>query len=81
MKTYIITFHTHLSAMMTERSLKSKGITDVRLMPVPRSVSSSCGTCLRFSGMDYCPECIDEDAEGIYEEKEGRYILLLSFDE
>ena len=46
MKEYIATFHTHLSALMTSRSLTGLGV-QARMMPVPRKLSSSCGTCVR----------------------------------
>ena len=45
--TYLVTFHSHFDAILTNRTLKSAGV-EVRLMPVPRSVSSSCGTCVIF---------------------------------
>ena len=45
--TYLVTFRSHFDAILTNRALKSAGV-DVRLMPVPRSLSSSCGTCVVF---------------------------------
>ena len=45
--TYLVTFHSHFDAILVNRTLKSAGV-DVRLMPVPRSLSSSCGTCVIF---------------------------------
>lgn len=47
MTEYIATFHTHFSAMCTHRALRRQGIL-AALAPVPRSLSSSCGTCLRY---------------------------------
>ena len=44
---YLVTFHSHFDAILTNRTLKSAGI-EVRLMPIPRSLSSSCGTCVVF---------------------------------
>lgn len=43
----IVTFHTTNHALTFEKMLKKKGI-DVKLMPVPRQVSSSCGTAAQF---------------------------------
>ncbi|WIV13259.1 DUF3343 domain-containing protein [Proteiniborus sp. MB09-C3] len=43
----IVTFHTTNHALTFEKMLKRKGI-DVKLMPVPRQVSSSCGTAAQF---------------------------------
>ena len=47
MKEYIATFHTHLSALMTSRTLTGLGV-KAQMMPVPRKLSSSCGTCVKF---------------------------------
>ena len=41
-----MTFHTHLGAMKLYRDLTGRGY-PARLTPVPRVLSSSCGTCLR----------------------------------
>ena len=47
MSHYIITFHTHFDALSFRRQAEKLGIT-AKLMPVPRAVSSSCGTCAAF---------------------------------
>ena len=47
METYIATFFSHFGAVRFGRQLREAGI-DCALMPVPRQVSSSCGTCVRF---------------------------------
>lgn len=75
---FIATFHTHLSAMMTDRALKKRGIPS-QMAPVPRALSSSCGTCVRFDWEDDCRPLMDEDVEALYrEEAEGAYTLLLN---
>lgn len=66
MNRYIATFHTHLSAMLTSRTLQSRGIA-ARMAPVPRSLSSSCGTCVRYEGDVPYLEDMDEDVERVYE--------------
>ena len=43
MREYIATFHTHLSALITSRALTGRGV-KAQMMPVPRKLSSSCGT-------------------------------------
>lgn len=48
METYIATFFSHFGAVRFGRQLREAGI-DCALMPVPRQVSSSCGTCVRFT--------------------------------
>jgi len=66
MKEYVATFHTHLSALMTDRNLKGAGV-QARMMPVFRKLSSSCGTCVVYSADGPCLEQMDEDVEGVYE--------------
>jgi hypothetical protein len=78
MKEFIATFHTHLSALMTSRSLTGLGV-QARMMPVPRKLSSSCGTCVRYLAEDAHLSSMDEDVEAVYE-KIGKeeYIRLMS---
>ena len=66
MKEFIATFHTHLSALMTSRKLTGLGVT-ARMMPVPRKLSSSCGTCVYYKAEGPHLEVMDEDVEGVYE--------------
>ena len=77
MREYIATFHTHLSALMTSRSLTALGI-HAQMMPVPRKLSSSCGTCVRYLAEDPHLHAMDEDVEGVYEKiSNDAYILLM----
>lgn len=66
MNEYIGTFHTHLSALMTSRKLTSLGVT-ARMMPVPRKLSSSCGTCVYYKSESPHLDIMDEDVEGVYQ--------------
>ena len=66
MKEYIATFHTHLSALMTCRTLTGLGL-KARMMPVPRKLSSSCGTCVRYTADEPLLEKMDVDVEAVYE--------------
>ncbi|SCG84054.1 hypothetical protein DW1_2490 [Proteiniborus sp. DW1] len=43
----IVTFHTTNHALTFEKVMKENKV-DVKLMPVPRQVSSSCGTAAQF---------------------------------
>ena len=45
---YVITFFTHYDAINCSRKLKKNAIPS-KMSPVPRVLSSSCGTCLYFS--------------------------------
>ena len=76
MKQFVATFHTHLSAMLTCRALTGAGW-EARMAPVPRSVSSSCGTCVFYTAPDLCRELLDEDTERVYEVVSGAYTLVL----
>lgn len=77
MKEYIATFHTHLSALMTSRNLTSCGIR-AQMMPVPRKLSASCGTCVRYLAEDPNLGAMDEDVEAVYEKRSSEeYTLLL----
>ena len=80
MKEYIATFHTHLSALLTSRALTELGV-QARMMPVPRKLSSSCGTCVRYLAEEAHLDSMDEDVEAVYE-KIGReeYTQLLNAD-
>lgn len=48
------------------------------MMPVPRRLSASCGTCVRYCAPDASLEAMDEDVEGVYELGEGdTYVQLI----
>ena len=78
MKEYIATFHTHLAALITSRALSGIGV-KAQMMPVPRKLSSSCGTCVRYLAEEANLHAMDEDVEAVYE-KIGKddYILLMN---
>lgn len=65
MKEYLATFHTHLAALKTHRNLTKAGLT-ARMAPVPRKISSSCGTCVFYTAEDPCYELLDADTESVY---------------
>ena len=65
MNQYIATFHTHLAALMTCRTLTREGI-PAQMAPVPRRLSSSCGTCVRYKAEGPRLEVMDEDVESVY---------------
>ena len=47
MNKYIATFYSHFGAMTYAKALKKQGIA-AKPMPVPRKISSSCGTCVSY---------------------------------
>ena len=50
-QTYIITFYSHFAAIRFKAGLNQPGFACV-LMPVPRYLSSSCGTCAKVEVKD-----------------------------
>ena len=70
MNDYIATFYTHLSALLTCQAMQAAGI-EARMTPVPRALSSSCGTCVRFRAADDCRALLDRDAEALYAAEGG----------
>ena len=76
MRKFVATFHTHLSAMLTYKALGEAGI-DARMAPVPRSLSSSCGTCVKYVSADSRLDIMDRDVEAVYEENSsGEYLKV-----
>ena len=67
----VATFANHYGAMLFRKTVGA-GCT---LRPVPRALSSSCGTCAFFEG-PFREEYKNENLEAVYEEKYGRYIRI-----
>lgn len=73
MNQYVATFHTHVAAMLTHRALSQAGV-PARMAPVPRKLSSSCGTCVFFEAEGPCCEQMDHDVDHVYQsEMQGNY--------
>ena len=51
MNEYIATFYSHFGAMRYKKLCDKSGC-QAKLMPVPRTLSSSCGTCVGYFGND-----------------------------
>ena len=79
MNAYIATFHTHLAALKTHRTFTRCGI-EARMAPVPRKISSSCGTCVFYSAADPSYDRLDADIEAVYRMENGNAELLKEFD-
>ena len=60
----IATFHTHFGALTFQRKRKAEG-TKAVMMPVPRALSASCGTCVKFTGT-FELSMADEDLDSVY---------------
>lgn len=76
----IATFFTHLGALRYERKLKKLGDDTAVMSPVPRKLSASCGTCVRFHE-PFKAEWADEDLECVYQVDGKGYKLLFENEE
>lgn len=75
MSEYIASFYTHVSALKTHRALTARGI-EAHMAPVPRELSSSCGTCVQFWTDQPCADALDADTEALYAIRGDGYELL-----
>lgn len=76
--TCIATFYSHFGAIRFRQQCHSRGQT-ARAMPVPRDLSSSCGTCVRFEGE--CPADPPAEVEQIVEVTPSGYRPLYHAEE
>ena len=74
---YIATFFSHFGAMHCKKLCDEAGLS-ARLMPVPRRLSSSCGTCVRVEAQDAEQIPRMEESEQIALEEENGYRILWS---
>lgn len=75
-----VTFYSHFDAIRMRRRLEDLRIGAV-LMPVPRDLSSSCGTCLRFETDLLLPDFLSEGTEKVVEALGGGYRVIFSSEE
>jgi hypothetical protein len=66
------TFFTHFDAVSFARSLTAEGIA-AKARPVPRAVSSSCGTAVQFEGEKLPGPALLADVDRIYIMAGGGY--------
>lgn len=72
---YIATFYTQAAAILTNRNLRKDGISS-KAGPVPRELSSSCGTCVHYRAESPMIDKLDPDIESLYEISESGYRLV-----
>lgn len=71
----IATFYSHFGAIRFKRECNKQGIS-AEAMPVPRDLSSSCGTCVRFE-TDHVPTfSSNQEVEQVAEVTDTGYIYL-----
>ena len=68
---YIATFYSHFGAVSYYKTIKEQGI-NAKLMPVPRKISSSCGTCV-FYEHPVVVDLAECEMDSIYLESGGVY--------
>jgi len=71
----IATFFSHFGAMRCKKQCDKTGIT-AKMMPVPRTLSSSCGTCVRIETED--PDSLprtEEMEQLAIEQSDGYHII------
>lgn len=72
---YVATFHTHVSALKTNKNMEKAGINS-KINPVPRKLSSSCGSCIYFESKEPNIDLLDDDTESLYLIKDDDYTLI-----
>lgn len=86
MKQYIATFFSHFGAVRFQRLCAERGY-EAQLAPVPRSLSSSCGTCVLFEaeelGQDTLHKLVTPELEHLVlnVSNAASYTLLYSAEE
>ncbi len=77
---FIATFHSQYGAVQFLKNSKKNNI-ECKLAPVPRTLSSSCGTCAHYIHTQWNPDFEIVDLEAVYKVNDGGYELLFSFDD
>ena len=75
---YIATFYSHFGTVCCKRLCDELGW-EAQAMPVPRALSSSCGTCVRYeaaAGEIYPAPAIPEETEQIVRVEGGGYTCV-----
>jgi len=73
---YIATFYSHFGAIRFKKICEEKQV-KAKIMPVPRNLSSSCGTCVRYEAEEPCPpgSWPEEVEQAVLVEADGYLIL------
>ena len=72
---YIATFYSHFGAVRFKKECKKENIS-AEAMPVPRDLSSSCGTCVKFeTDNDISTFTWSQEVEQVVEITESGYQL------
>ena len=71
---YLATFSSQFDSILARRVLQSAGARSTRLMPVPRELSTACGTCVQFD-WDGEPPAMDR-VDRLYRQVGAEWQLL-----
>lgn len=78
MNEYITTFYSHFGAMRYKKICGQLGL-EAKAMPVPRTLSSSCGTCVKYAGATFVfDEKYAEEIEQIVKVTGNGYEIVYS---
>lgn len=78
MNQYIATFYAHFGAIRYKKICDKQGIY-AKIMPVPRTLSSSCGTCVLYTADNcICDDTHIDEIEQIVMVKEDGYEQVFS---
>lgn len=81
MKEYIATFYSHYGAIRYKKMCEQAGLKS-KIMPVPRTLSSSCGTCVKYADEILLPnDKSREEIEQIVMITEEGYKMIYSSEE
>ena len=84
MKRYVATFFSHFGAVRFQHLCATQGWA-AQLAPVPRSLSSSCGTCVLFEaeelGQDTLPKLVTPELEQLVLEENGYNMIYRAEEE
>ena len=79
MMRYIATFYSHYGAIQYRKNCEKLNLEAV-IMPVPRDLSSSCGTCVRFA-LPFEAEWANEDLDAVYVVEGAGYRTIFQSEE
>ncbi|NLZ77821.1 MAG: DUF3343 domain-containing protein [Spirochaetales bacterium] len=77
MTRFIATFYSQYGAVQFHKHAKKHRV-ECRLAPVPRALSSSCGTCAHYTSETWDIGFVMKDLEAIYEDSEDGYMTVFS---
>ena len=78
---YIATFFSHFGAVRYKKLCEQQGLA-ARTIPVPRALSSSCGTCVRCEDGFVEPSGVcAEEVDRIVEMREDGYVIVYNSEE